>query len=315
MIRITLLFYVLFTVINVNCMQIKNTPVTPYNVNLLHQPLVNVNNAINNNDVEINLGTNQNALLSCVLWASNKDNNELAVTTRKHQMMKLLRWSINVVNEVLPAFLYLPVGLFMSTSIFMLRGSANWMGIIFMIANIVLYCSESHNVMFADEMNIGEDGSLNPSWEMGEAPSWSQNPSWERGIVMFLIPEAMNWIRFHRWSKLPTLPYMQKYFFTIVNAPRPPPSEYSSFSSNMWRFLAFFNSINPSIIQSNLAAPLTVLSIFQAFDKEASVLLAITNAIITYFYYDPNMLSWFYVVMFWLFRCVVEVGYNERPKN
>jgi len=265
MIRITLLFYVLFTVMN--CMEIPqqhlpNGQANQFNVqNNLHHTLINTNNTPNQNDEEIYLEPN--------------NLNSLAAPRRRPLGLKVCQWVFNLINEVLPILLPISPGLSMSILNFMARGSVNLnvAPIILMLNLLLLAIFQSVPTEESGEF-LGEDFSpLSPNSILYQSTTFNV-------VVIVLVQELLNAMRFVRWRKLRTLPQEE------VQAPIP---ENMTF---LYKGLSQINLMVPAMMSSlppNIAIPLSLASMVQSIDQELILLLACINGMVVWNYSLPDI--------------------------
>jgi len=265
MIRITLLFYVLFTVMN--CMEITqqhlpNAQANQFNVqNNLHHTLINTNNTPNQNDEEIYLEPN--------------NLNSLAAPRRRPLGLKVCQWVFNLINEVLPILLPISPGLSMSILNFMARGSVNLnvAPIILMLNLLLLAIFQSVPTEESGEF-LGEDFSpLSPNSILYQSTTFNV-------VVVVLVQELLNAMRFVRWRKLRTLPQEE------VQAPIP---ENMTF---LYKGLSQINLMVPAMMSSlppNIAIPLSLASMVQSIDQELILLLACINGMVVWNYSLPDI--------------------------
>jgi len=265
MIRITLLFYVLFTVMN--CMEITqqhlpNAQANQFNVqNNLHHTLINTNNTPNQNDEEIYLEPN--------------NLNSLAAPRRRPLGLKVCQWVFNLINEVLPILLPISPGLSMSILNFMARGSVNLnvAPIILMLNLLLLAIFQSVPTEESGEF-LGEDFSpLSPNSILYQSTTFNV-------VVIVLVQELLNAMRFVRWRKLRTLPQEE------VQAPIP---ENMTF---LYKGLSQINLMVPAMMSSlppNIAIPLSLASMVQSIDQELILLLACINGMVVWNYSLPDI--------------------------
>lgn len=241
---------------------LPNAQANQFNVqNNLHHTLINTNNTPNQNDEEIYLEPN--------------NLNSLAAPRRRPLGLKVCQWVFNLINEVLPILLPISPGLSMSILNFMARGSVNLnvAPIILMLNLLLLAIFQSVPTEESGEF-LGEDFSpLSPNSILYQSTTFNV-------VVIVLVQELLNAMRFVRWRKLRTLPQEE------VQAPIP---ENMTF---LYKGLSQINLMVPAMMSSlppNIAIPLSLASMVQSIDQELILLLACINGMVVWNYSLPDI--------------------------